>query len=203
MPITWSIIGALLGVALTVVVGRWPQGAPDRGTPLPGWLLPLIGAATLLLLALAVPEDGARVAAAAWATVLLLLAALDLRTRLVPNVIVYPALVMALVAGPAGTGQAVGGALIGLLFFGALAWLGGRLYSTPPLGMGDVKLAMLLGAIVGSAYVWPAVLLGMLLAGAAAAGLLATHSVDRRATLPYGSFLAVAGLVVLVYAAYV
>jgi leader peptidase (prepilin peptidase)/N-methyltransferase len=67
--------------------------------------------------------------------------------------------------------------------------------------MGDVKLAMLLGAIVGSAYVWPAVLLGMLLAGAAAAGLLATRAVDRGATLPYGSFLAVAGLVVLVYAA--
>jgi leader peptidase (prepilin peptidase)/N-methyltransferase len=203
MPITWSIIGAVLGLVLTVIVERWPQGRPDRGTPLPGWLLPLAGATTLLLLALAVPDAAGRMAAAGWVAVLLLLAALDLRTRLVPNIIVFPALVVALIAGPAGTGPAIGGALVGLLFFGALAWLGTRFYSAPPLGMGDVKLAVLLGAIVGIAYVWPAVLLGMLLAGAAAAVLLATHAVDRQVTLPYGSFLAVAGLVVLIYAGHV
>lgn len=134
---------------------------------------------------------------AVFAGVLLLLAAVDLRDRRVPNVIVFPALLAAIVVGPAGAAAAVAGAVAGLAVFGGLAWLGGRRYPAPPLGMGDVKLAMLLGAIVGWPNVGAALLLGMVLAGLAALALLAGRVVDRQATMPYGSFLALAGVVVL------
>ena len=64
--------------------------------------------------------------------------------------------------------------------------------------MGDVKLAALVAAVVGPAAA-AALLGGMLLAGGAAAVGLLSGRVGRGAALPYGSFLAVAGVVVLLW----
>jgi leader peptidase (prepilin peptidase)/N-methyltransferase len=65
------------------------------------------------------------------------------------------------------------------------------------LGFGDVKLAMLLGAMLGLQYVWPALALGMLLAGLAAVLLLVFGRAGWHSTMPYGAFLAGAGIIVL------
>ncbi|MEZ4515930.1 MAG: hypothetical protein R3C44_03500 [Chloroflexota bacterium] len=59
---------------------------------------------------------------------------------------------------------------------------------------------MLLGAIVGVMYIWPVVAAGMLLSGVVAAALLIGRRVERGATLPYGSFLALTGLLALLFA---
>ena len=56
--------------------------------------------------------------------------------------------------------------------------------------MGDVKLALLLGAALGGAVV-PALLLGTLAGSAAAVVLLARHGREaRRRAIPFGPFLA-------------
>ncbi len=134
--------------------------------------------------------------------VLLLLAALDVTYRMVPNVVVFPTAVAAILVGPAASPVgALAGALAGLAIFGAIYGLGTWLYGRPPLGMGDVKLAVLIGAVVGIAYVGQALLLGILLAGLVAGVLLVSRRIERQATLPYGSFLALAGLLVLLLVA--
>lgn len=161
--------------------------------------MPLAGAILLGSLALRVGDMFDLLIAAGFGAVLLLLAALDGRYRLVPNAVVWPALIAAIAIGPAGALPAVAGAAGGLLFFGALAWVGERFYPSPPLGMGDVKLAMLLGAVVGIGHVWPVLLLGIVLAGLAALLLVATRAAGRKATFPYGSFLAAAGLAGLLF----
>ena len=80
--------------------------------------------------------------------VLLLLAALHVTYRMVPNVVVFPAAVAAILVGPAASPVgALAGALAGLAIFGAIYGLGTWLYGRPPLGMGDVKLAVLIGAV--------------------------------------------------------
>jgi leader peptidase (prepilin peptidase)/N-methyltransferase len=91
---------------------------------------------------------------------------------------------------PEWTLGAVGAA--GFLFLAALAYPGG-------MGMGDVKLALLIGALLGRTTP-VAILLGLLLALVPSAVLLARHGVSaRRLAIPLAPFLA-AGAVVALFA---
>ncbi len=140
---------------------------------------------------------GAALAITLFAAVLLLLAVIDWEQRRLPNVVVLPALAaaVALSADPLAAGLAAAAAFIVFL---ALYGLGRRLYGPGALGMGDVKLAALVSAVVGPAAA-AALLGGVLLAGGAAAVGLLSGRVGRGAALPYGSFLAVAGVIVLLW----
>jgi leader peptidase (prepilin peptidase)/N-methyltransferase len=65
------------------------------------------------------------------------------------------------------------------------------------MGMGDVKLAFLLGAALGR-IVGVAMMLGMLAALVPSAALLARHGAKaRKMGLPFGPFLALGGVVAL------
>ena len=65
------------------------------------------------------------------------------------------------------------------------------------MGMGDVKLALLLGVALGR-YVPIALLLGMLSALVPSAVLFARHGMAaRKMAIPFGPFLAFGGLVAL------
>ena len=64
--------------------------------------------------------------------------------------------------------------------------------------MGDGKLAALVAAVVGLPAAGYALVLGVGLAGGAAAVWLLSGRAGRGALLPYGAFLALGGLVVLI-----
>lgn len=200
MLIVGSIVGFAVGLGANALVARWPgRGSTSRHNA--GWLLPVVGVVVVSWLATAIDDPIRLAILAGFVGVLLLVAGLDLTYRLVPNVVVVPATLAAVAFGPAGPLASIGGALLGLALFGALYWLGQRLYGRPALGMGDVKLAMLLGAIAGVDDAGYVVLLAILLGGAAAAVLLISKRADRQTTLPYGLFLVLAGLIMLVITA--
>jgi len=140
---------------------------------------------------------------AVYCAALALVGGVDLVERRVPNVIVFPITGLALVVcwWLPEPGRAIfltgGGAAVGLLSFLLLRRVGERLFGPGALGMGDVKLAMLLGAIVGLQWVTAVLLLGILLAGTAAALLLLTRRAERYQHLSYGFYLSAAGLVIL------
>jgi leader peptidase (prepilin peptidase)/N-methyltransferase len=140
--------------------------------------------------------SGRAVVGAVFATILVLLTAIDLDRRLIPNVIVLPATAVVLVAQ------------IALYPDRTLEWLlaslGAALFFFLPLlvypagmGMGDVKLAALLGAALGKSVA--AAVFGALLAGAAFAILVLLREglSARKKAIAYGPFLALGGLVVL------
>ena len=121
--------------------------------------------------------------------VLVVLALVDLESRRLPNRIVLPAAALVLAARVATApgdwtawlGAALGAAALLLAF--ALVFPGG-------LGLGDVKLTLLLGAMLGGAIV-PALLLGTLAGAAAASALLVRDGRSAlRRSIPYGPFLA-------------
>ena len=121
----------------------------------------------------------------------------DLRRRIIPNRIVYPALVLALAASGAWPDRGFAEALAGGLGTLAVA-IAIRGLSGSGLGGGDVKMAALAGAVVGypgvlSAGLWTATTGGMV-----AAVLLATRRADWRARVPYGPFLALGAIAALV-----
>ncbi len=137
------------------------------------------------------------VLAAVLLTVLLLV---DVATRRVPNALVLPATAAAVALDLwRGSLDALLGAAAGLALFGLLAWGGRRLYGRTALGMGDVKLAMLVGALLGVVGGLVALAIGMLVAAGVAVVALRWDQSGPEATLPYGAALAAGALVVLVW----
>jgi len=158
---------------------------------------PLVELATGLLVAACVlvfgltPRAGV---AALLCAALVAVTATDLEHRIVPNRIVVPAAAAVLLAqtliepSPEWLLAAVGAALF--LLLAALAYPGG-------MGMGDVKLALLLGAGLGHS-VAAALMVAMLTALLPAAALLVRHGGSaRKMAIPFAPFLALGGVVAL------
>jgi leader peptidase (prepilin peptidase) / N-methyltransferase len=131
---------------------------------------------------------------------LLVLAVIDLRHRILPNRLVYPALLIAapylVIARVAGAPVDLVDAGIGLVAYGG-GLLALALLSPRGMGMGDVKLAGLIGLVLGALgirYVGVAAGLAILLGGVAAiVALLAGRS--RKSGLPFGPSIAVGAAV--------
>jgi leader peptidase (prepilin peptidase)/N-methyltransferase len=126
--------------------------------------------------------------------VLVIVTATDLTHRIVPNRIVLPAAGIVLVAqtalepSPEWLLAALGAS--GFLFIAALAYPAG-------MGMGDVKLALLLGAMLGR-LVGVGLMLGMLAALVPSVVLLVRHgSAARKMGIPFAPFLALGALIAL------
>jgi leader peptidase (prepilin peptidase)/N-methyltransferase len=159
---------------------------------------PLVEAATgaLWVLAVAAGWGDAREIALGLVlvTALVPITLIDLEHRRIPNAITGPAAVAALAA----TLLLDPGFLVEALVAGALAFaffLVPALLRPGGMGMGDVKLAGLLGLCLGRAAA-PAVLIA-LVGGA----IMARRGVGegRRTAVPFGPFLALGGIVALVF----
>lgn len=135
--------------------------------------------------------------------VLIVILLIDLRQRRIMNMITLPTTALALLVGLVGGRESfiltLLGAAAGFLFFYLLYWFGRRLYGPGALGFGDVKLAMLLGAMLGLPSIWPTLALGILLAGLASILLLLFGRAGLRTSLPFGVFLSTAGIMTLVW----
>jgi leader peptidase (prepilin peptidase)/N-methyltransferase len=155
--------------------------------------------ATALLLVGCVLAFGLSLRAAAAAVAcgaFVVVTATDLERRVVPNRVVLPAAAAVLVLRTAGQPSpewalgALGAA--GFFLLAALAYPGG-------MGMGDVKLALLVGALLGRATPL-GIVLGLLFALVPSAVLLVRHGLRaRRLAIPLAPFLA-AGAVVALFA---
>ena len=154
--------------------------------------------AALVLAAATFVRLGLNVDAAAWAVAqvtLVVLAAHDLVTRRLPNAITIPVALLAVGARAAFERSALDEVILaGLVAFGAFLVLSLLLRSG--LGMGDVKLAGMLGFLLGSAVV-PALLIGVFAGGIAAAALMAGARATRRTYIAYGPYLALGGAIAI------
>jgi leader peptidase (prepilin peptidase)/N-methyltransferase len=129
--------------------------------------------------------------------ILVPVALIDFDHRIIPNRIMLPAAIAAvgigLLTSPAGVPeQLIAGVSAGafLLIF-ALAYPKG-------MGMGDVKLAVVLGLFLGR-YVAVALLAGVLVATVVGTAIMARVGVarGRKTAVPFGPFLAFGGVVAL------
>ena len=211
-----AVVALLLGAAAGLLVNRaagrfpWPPGAGVRELLGPGPVAvrpPVVEVGTGLLTALTVLGTGLSWALPAFlllAVAGVLLTVVDLQHRLLPNRVVLPALAAGavLLLLPALADGAWDQLLRAALGAAALfaAYLALALVSPGGLGMGDVKLAALLGLYLGWLG-WAAVVLGALagfvVQAAVALALLATRRIGLRGELPFGpAMLAGAALVI-------
>src|SRR3954454_10430143 len=162
--------------------------------PIP-WRYPLVEATTGLLVAACVLRFGLTWDAAVGAffcAALVAISATDAERRVIPNRVVVPAAAVVLAANtllhPSAEWAAAGFGAALFLFLVALAYPGG-------MGMGDVKLALLLGIALGRT-VPVALMAAMLAALVPSIVLLARHgSAARKMKIPFGPFLAFGGVV--------
>jgi leader peptidase (prepilin peptidase)/N-methyltransferase len=130
------------------------------------------------------------------AAALVLLTAIDLDRRLLPDVILLPTfaavLILQIAFYPDRALEWVLAALLAALFF----FVPLLIYPVG-MGMGDVKLAALLGAALGK-LVAAAILAGLFAAAVVALLVLAREGLGaRKKTIAFGPFLAFGGLLVL------
>jgi leader peptidase (prepilin peptidase) / N-methyltransferase len=159
------------------------------------WKYPLVEFLTALLVGASVLAFGFSAEAAIasfFCAALVAISVVDLERRIIPNRIVLPAAAVVLAAqtllfpSPEWALAAFAAALF--LFLAALAYPAG-------MGMGDVKLALLLGAMLGRT-VPVAMMIAMIAALVPAIVLLIRHgSAARKMGIPFGPFLAFGGIV--------
>lgn len=217
-------LGLLVGVFLPRLLARIPDRVPADGEPEPTPYRQLAAAPRLQLtlgvstalawaltaLALRRPEPAELAAYLVVAALGVVMAYVDLRERRLPDWLTLPALagaalLLAVAAGVSGDWAAYGRAWVAaaacFAFYLVLA-----LARPADLGLGDVKLAAVLGLLLGWSG-WPTVFLGVfcgfLVGGVAGVVLLVAGRASRRSSLPFGPPMLVGALVALLWVRFV
>ncbi|MCC7368923.1 MAG: prepilin peptidase [Chloroflexi bacterium] len=164
-------------------------------------LLELATAGIFGALALVTSTGFALAINAVFATLLMMILAIDLRHRQVYLIMGYGGILLALLVAPmsmsGGLLSAAVGGIVGGLAFGGLYLLGRVIYrGGEPLGTGDITIAALLGAMAGFPGILTALLVGILTGGVGAV-LILTLGGSRKVFMPYGPALCVGGLWVM------
>ncbi|MFN8019680.1 MAG: prepilin peptidase [Acidimicrobiales bacterium] len=184
------------------------------GEPIPAGY-PLVEAGSMvlwLLAAISFPQVAVALPFALLFSVLLALSVIDLELYILPNRITYPSIAASLVAIPLvallvadDPKQAILGAVLGAVIFAGIlgvtlvAWL--LLMKKEGMGLGDVKLAVLLGLWLG--FLDP-ILPVIALIASSLIGLVVGVAIllVRRASkpFPFGPWLAIGSVLVIVFA---
>ena len=134
-----------------------------------------------------------------YTSILIVVSFIDLRHRLILNRVTYPAFIVAFALTPIFTpsdymhtllGAAFGGTIFGLVY--AAGYL---IYRKAAIALGDVKLAILLGAMFGFPRIFVVLLLGTLFGAIGSIGVMATRRGTRHDFMPYGPALCLGAFV--------
>ncbi len=151
-------------------------------------------------------DAGPAVLTAMFCFALIVMSSTDFERRLLPNRLMYPTIVLAAAFCWAWPDRSIADIWIGAgiaFATGAVLFLAGAFFGssrgagTTPFGLGDVKLIILLGLLTGWPAVRTALVIGVLLAGIPALVMIAFGR--GRSAFSYGPYLAVGGVVVLLF----
>jgi leader peptidase (prepilin peptidase)/N-methyltransferase len=198
-PWSWREAIPLLG--LVSVRGRCPRcGAPFS------WRRPLLELTTALSFGFFWLKYGASVEfilVALYASALFLLFVIDLEHRLILRVVIFPAIALAIVGSHFYPGLGLRRALLGgglaFVFFYFVVVVGKLAFGRTAMGRGDANLAGFVGLITGFPEVILALVITVCLGGLVSLALVAGGTKQLRSYIPYGVFLVVGGLSVLIF----
>ncbi len=169
---------------------------------------PAIEAATGALSALLVWHFGsgwAGLATLVFGYLLLAMTFIDLDTQLLPDDLTYPLLWLGLLVNLNGTfvplHEAVIGAAAGYLALWSIYWLFKLATGKEGMGYGDFKLLAALGAWLGWTMLPTIILLSSVVGALVGIALIALAKHGRGKPMPFGPYLAAAGLIALLFGA--
>lgn len=144
-----------------------------------------------------------------WATVLfwvfsallIVVTFIDLDHQIIPDVLSYPGIVVGLAGSYLVPWLSFRNAVIGVLLGGGILYLiavGYQLIAKREgMGGGDIKLLGMLGAFLGWKAIFPIILIASLLGTAVGVPWMLLRRKEATVAIPFGPFLAAAGLVFL------
>lgn len=210
LAVACALLGVVVGSLLTVVIDRVPAKRPvasaarallrrpasvarDRHTP----LLQVATAGLFAAAALRFGADWSLPAYLVFLAAMVAVAVIDLEHFIVPNRVVAATLavtvpLLAVAALLSGDWGSFGSALLGAVFAGG-GLLVVNLISPQGLGMGDVKLAVVLGLFLGwidLGHVLLGLFLGFLLGAVGGVVLILAKQRTRRDHVPFAPYLA-------------
>lgn len=211
MSIALAVLGGILGGLAGWWLARHPSLMDPRGGatpwPLPGSIALAIATAAVSVLSLRPGHYhfGPGLISALFGIGLVTLAGADFKRRILPNRLTYPLLLFAIGISWVWPDRSVIDALLGcaaslviaagLIILGLLA-SGGR-NPGGAFGIGDMKLIVLLGALLGWPLVLRALILGTAVGGVVALGVMIRSG--RGQTIAYGPYLIAGGVVALLW----
>jgi prepilin signal peptidase PulO-like enzyme (type II secretory pathway) len=155
------------------------------------------------LLPLFYTEPAALLLNSLYIAVLILVIVTDLEHRLIFHAVTFPATFWAIIGSFFLADNtwwlALGGAAAGFLIFYIFYWLGRLLFGPGALGFGDVTLSMMMGAMLGFHRIIFTLVLGIFIGGIFSLLLVLSRRANRRMKLPYGPYLAIAGIIMLIW----
>jgi leader peptidase (prepilin peptidase)/N-methyltransferase len=198
LAIGLAIAGGALGFASDRFATRWPEHdeehPPGRAIDWRTLTCIVLGAAAFGLLPGRFGSDPlAFLLFGAWFVTLVVGLATDLDQRLLPNELTLPVIPVALLFALSGRNPLVGGewvlAVAAAVLIPAILYLPSIPFGAGAFGLGDVKLLVGVGLMVGGERAIGGVLVGLLVAGVVLAALLVTRRISRRSYVPFGPFL--------------
>ena len=198
-----AVVGGIFGFGADRLAARWP--AHDDGSVRAlDWRTVAVATAsavTLVLLLARWPETPDRVVLGIYLGALMVLAAIDLDQKLLPDVITLPLIPFALLTvvlgiDPllAGKDLALGSALAAGIGAPVVLLLTDRLFGGG-LGMGDVKLAVSLGLMSGVTRLVGGFLVASIAGAVVLLVLIALRRLSLKSAVPFGPVLIAAAIV--------
>ena len=201
-----AVLGAAgfgLGLAADRLAVRWPdhdeEHPPGRRVDWRTALTALVGALAFGLLPIRFAGDLlALVVFGAWFVTLVVGLATDLDQRLLPDVLTLPVIPIALVYALSGANPLVGSellpAVVAAVAIPAVLFLPSIPFGAGAFGIGDVKLLVGIGLLVGGSRGLSAVFLALLVSGVVLVVLLAARRIGRRTYVPFGPFFIIGAI---------
>jgi len=192
-----------LGLAADRFATRWPEHDEEHppGRPV-DWrtgLTALVGAVALGLLPVRFGSDPlAALVFGAWFVTLIVGLATDLDQRLLPDVVTLPVIPVALAYALSGANPLVGSelalAVVAAVAIPAVLFVPSIPFGAGAFGIGDVKVLVGVGLLVGGSRGLSSVVFALLLSGVVLVVLLAARRIGRRTYVPFGPFFIVGAL---------
>lgn len=195
--------GLVLGLAADRFATRWPEHdeehPPGRAVDWRTVLSALVGAVAFGLLPLRFGGDPlAAVIFGAWFVTLVVGLATDLDQRLLPDLLTLPVIPIAFAYALSGLNPLVGSeialAVVAAVAIPAVLFLPSIPFGSGAFGIGDVKLLVGVGLLVGGSRALGGVIFALALSGVVLLTLLALRRIGRRTYVPFGPFFIIGAL---------
>jgi leader peptidase (prepilin peptidase) / N-methyltransferase len=202
LAVALGAAGGVLGFAADRLATRWPEHDEEhpagRSIDWRTLVCIVVGAVAFALLPGRFADDPlAQVVFGAWFVTLVVGLGTDLDQRDLPDELTLPVIPIALIYAISGLNPLVGGDLVwaiaAALIIPTVLYVPSLAFGAGAFGMGDVKLLIGAGLMVGGVLAVSGVFVGFLVTGVTLGVLLLARRIGRKTYVPMGPFL-IAGL---------
>ncbi|QTL98551.1 prepilin peptidase [Iocasia frigidifontis] len=165
------------------------------------WQYPVVEVLTAFLLTILYHNYGLNISFIIYSIlicILIVCSLIDLQYKIIPNKLTYPALITALISSIFLNHISLMGSLTGILVPGGLFLLLALLYGKG-LGMGDVKLVAVIGAVIGWQFTLIGIFLASLIGSITGLVLMIAGIMDRKTRIPFAPFIGLGTIISLFY----